>query len=407
MNNRTIVKGKNMTNKFKFIISIVFIGILSAALAGCGALPTGANAADATEVPIVGSPNSFHAEGKVVPAQFSTLAFFPNGGKVGEILVDEGQSVQAGDALIALTDTESLQAAVESARQAEVNAQKALDNLNDTADLEREQAYKTWQDAKKELLDAQVILNDLDDKEYQDDLGDLEDDVDDEREDLEDEQDNLDKYANLDPSSNKRKNAQEDYDDQEQEYLDAVYERDLKISELETARANVDALTAKVADAERLYNQKETGPDSVELAKTEAALAAARAQLLSAERALTDATLTAPFDGIVVDLFDLTPGTILAAGQQAAQMADLNSLYVETKDLTELDVVKVQVGDAVVINADALPGETLTGTVESVKQVYGEYSGDIVYTVRILLDNPPDTLRWGMTVDVQFEQAED
>lgn len=394
-----------MTNQIKLTISIVLIAVFGLAIAGCGALPTGANPA-ATEMPVVGSPNSFHAEGKVVPGQYATLSFFPNGGKVGELLVSEGQPVQAGDGLVDLTDIESLHAAVESARQAVVDARQEVDHLNDTADLEREQAFKAWQDAKKELLDAQVILNDLDDKEYQDDLGDLEDDVDDEREDLEDEQEDLDKYANLDPASDKRKNAQEDYDDQEQQYLEAVYERDLKINELDIAHANVDAASAKVADAERLYNQKEDGPDSVEMAKAQAALTAAQAQLASAERALSSATLSAPFDGVVVDLFDLAPGTVVSAGQQVAQIADLSELYVETKDLTELDVVKVNVGDVVTVTADALPGEPLTGTVEAVKQVYGEYSGDIVYTVRIALDNPPDTLRWGMTVDVQFEQAE-
>jgi hypothetical protein len=53
------------------------------------------------------------------------------------------------------------------------------------------------------------------------------------------------------------------------------------------------------------------------------------------------------------------------------------------------------------LTTDALPGVSFSGTVESIKKVYGEYSDDIVYTVRIKLNEPAADLKWGMTVDAQ------
>ena len=77
------------------------------------------------------------------------------------------------------------------------------------------------------------------------------------------------------------------------------------------------------------------------------------------------------------------------------EMADFSAWYVETKDLTELDVVKVKVGDEVELAADALPGVVMKGTVHSIKQVYGEYSGDVVYTIRIQITDPSEPASLG------------
>jgi multidrug resistance efflux pump len=84
-------------------------------------------------------------------------------------------------------------------------------------------------------------------------------------------------------------------------------------------------------------------------------------------------------------------------------VADLSKMYVETDDLTEIEVVDVEVGQKVTVVADALPEVEMTGTVESINQVFEEKRGDITYTVRIILDDPDPRLRWGMTVVVTFE----
>jgi HlyD family secretion protein len=75
---------------------------------------------------------------------------------------------------------------------------------------------------------------------------------------------------------------------------------------------------------------------------------------------------------------------------------------VETNDLTEIEVVKIQQGQAATVVPDALPEASIAGTVESINDVYEEKRGDITYTVKIALTDPPPQLRWGMTVAVTF-----
>jgi hypothetical protein len=76
---------------------------------------------------------------------------------------------------------------------------------------------------------------------------------------------------------------------------------------------------------------------------------------------------------------------------------------VETRDLTELDVVKVKPGQQVRVKPDALPELELTGTVESIDQIFTERIGDVLYTVHIRLNETDPRLRWGMTVNAVFE----
>ena len=72
-------------------------------------------------------------------------------------------------------------------------------------------------------------------------------------------------------------------------------------------------------------------------------------------------------------------------------------------ELTELEVVDVAVGQDVSIAADALPDVEMHGTVEKISQSYKSQGGDILYTVRIKVDDVDPRMRWGMTVEVTFE----
>lgn len=87
----------------------------------------------------------------------------------------------------------------------------------------------------------------------------------------------------------------------------------------------------------------------------------------------------------------------------AVKVADTSSWYVETSDLTELEVVKVALGQKVTFTPDALPDVEMSGVVESISQAFLAQGGDILYKVRIKLDKIDPRLLWGMTVEVTFE----
>lgn len=123
----------------------------------------------------------------------------------------------------------------------------------------------------------------------------------------------------------------------------------------------------------------------------------------AAQANLDNLELKSTIDGTIVDL-NLKVGEDVSPAKPVIRISDLSKLYVETDDLTEIEVVNIKIGQKVGIVADALPSVEMTGVVEEINQVYEEKRGDITYTVRILVDNPDPLLRWGMTVVTTFEK---
>ena len=135
----------------------------------------------------------------------------------------------------------------------------------------------------------------------------------------------------------------------------------------------------------------------------EARVAAAQKQLQIAENAPADLELRAPFAGTVMDI-DLFIGQYVTTGQNAILLADLSEWFIETDNLTEIEVVNVNVGQQVTVVPDALPNMNMTGEVASISSVFEEKRGDITYTVRISVPITDPRLRWGMTVSVTFNK---
>jgi multidrug resistance efflux pump len=97
-------------------------------------------------------------------------------------------------------------------------------------------------------------------------------------------------------------------------------------------------------------------------------------------------------------------GELLALGQPFGVLADLSKWYVETVDLTEIDVVNANEGQVVQVSVDALPDVPVRGAVESISSTFQNIRGDITYVARIKLEHSDAKLRWGMTVLVTFSQ---
>ncbi|HRO91397.1 MAG TPA: HlyD family efflux transporter periplasmic adaptor subunit, partial [Promineifilum sp.] len=132
--------------------------------------------------------------------------------------------------------------------------------------------------------------------------------------------------------------------------------------------------------------------------------AAAQSAVDAARAALARMTLVAPFAGTVAQI-DVEVGELVAPGVVVARLGSAAGWAMETTDLVELDVPAVTEGQAAVVTLDALPNETLRGTVIDIGRVPEIVRGDVVYRVRIALDDYPDLpLRWGMTADVVGER---
>jgi multidrug resistance efflux pump len=377
----------------KMLLALVIPTLL---LAACGG--------QQTPVPVQATPLSAGAvvaEGHLVPNDNLTMSFSVRG-KVAEILVKKGQKVREGDVLVRLADQEQAQAALAAAQLEQTTAQQNYDQLVRTEEQNRSEAWQAYMDAQKARATAQRKWDNLNVDNIEDRIDDAQAEVNDRKKDLEDAQDEFDKYINLDRNNSKRKSAKDKLDDAQLDYDNAVAKLESTTRERDSVRAALDQALANEAEAKHQYEISQNGPNAEQKALAEARLNNAKAQVSSAENTLANYELKAPFDGEVMDT-NVSVNEMVGPDTWAVIVADTSQWYIETSDLTELDVVNVAIGQNVNITADALPGVEMHGVVDEISRSYKTQSGDILYTVRVKVNDLDPRMRWGMTVEATFE----
>jgi RND family efflux transporter MFP subunit len=176
---------------------------------------------------------------------------------------------------------------------------------------------------------------------------------------------------------------------------------DTTILEAKVKEAEADVLAA---DAQiRYLNRLATDPLHFESAQAD--LVRAQALLDSAKATLlAQSTLTAPFAGTIISV-DISPGETVLPGQVVIILGDLSKYQIETTDLSERDVTRVQPGQPANVFIEAL-NEEFTGEVIDIDRVSSMLGGDVVFPVTIELEEQPKGLLWGMSADVQIQTAE-
>jgi multidrug resistance efflux pump len=340
------------------------------------------------------------AEGNLVPAKYLYLAF-PTGGRVEELLVEKGASVAQGDVLARLGEREQAQAALSTANLELESAQQALDSLNDNAALSNAQAWQALIEATESVNTAQVAWDDVDTTEFQDKIDDAKQKVLDAQKDVDDAQEEFDKYADFAQDNPTREDAQSALDDAERSLHEAILERDRLVNQRDLAEANLQAAQAAYDLARVNYESSRTGPDPDVLSLAQLRMENAQAQVAAAQMGLDNMDLKAPFAGTIVDV-NIKTGELVGNDRWAILIADTSQWYVETNDLTELEVVQIDVGQEATLLPDALPDVSLSGEVTEISDMFTTQTGDILYKVRILVQESDPRLRWGMTVEVDF-----
>jgi HlyD family secretion protein len=379
----------------------VAAGLGLAACSGASGL-FGASAAVPTAMPVVTKEAAVTAEGRVVPNHSVDLAF-TQAGRLGQIAVAQGDALEKGALVASLDEQEQALAALRAAEAEERTAQQAVDDLTNDASLATSQAQYAVAQANTRLTEAQKSYDDSQTQDFKDRLDDKETTVQDRKDTLDDRKDDLDKYNNLDPDNTLRRNVQDSYDAAKEDYDQALYERDQLINQSQEANRGLTLAQEELKKAQRELDKVNDGPNKDLLGEAQKQLGAAEANVQAAQRALDDLDLHAPFAGTVAEVRSLEPGDVVTAGQTVVVLVDDSAWYVETTDLTELDVVKLKDGDEVTVEFDALPDIAVNGEVTRIARTYTEKSGDILYQVRIKLTNPPAELRWGMTANVLFD----
>ena len=349
--------------------------------------------------------NEMVIEGHLVPKSSAILSFAATG-EVSEVLVDEGEPVEAGQVIARLGGKQQSEATEKAAELELLSAQQGLQDLYDTQEVLKNQAFMELQTARQAEWEAQRHLDSITGDRLQNEIAGAE--------------------AQLVLAENNLENANNTYDDYEDEAEDsttrAYYQVQLTEAQraYDTAEQQLDDLqgegytfnlqqaedSLEVAKtqrklAEEHYADVSQGPDSGTLYIANARVSAAETNLAAARAVLEQYDIRSPAAGTLVES-NLNMGELVMLGQPVAKWADLSEWYVETTDLTEIDVVKVELGQTVEVAADALPDNKMSGTVTAIQDTFQEIRGDITYVTRIKLEETVPGLRWGMTVLVNF-----
>lgn len=183
------------------------------------------------------------------------------------------------------------------------------------------------------------------------------------------------------------------------------------VAEVDEAEAS---LRRAEAAAERAQVQLEQLPDNatpgqIEIAQTDLRLAQAdvelaEATLTAAETALRQTELRSPIAGTVASIA-ISSGELAFAGTTIITVADMSSWLIETTDVSELEVVRIAVGDTVDVTFAALPDLVLRGLVDRIQVRGTTESGQVQFAVVIRPDEHLTRLRWNMSAQVRIEPS--
>lgn len=346
------------------------------------------------------------AEGQLLP-KTSTWLSFQTTGRVESILVEEGDEVKKDQPLIRLEGSDRAESELAAAQSALF---LALQNLNDAknsgalkgaAELELAEAQRAYNRAlynynshmksqgsleEIELYKAKVII-------AQDKVDDLQEDLDGMSERADDDVLKAEVVAKL----NMALMELDDIEDNYQYYKDPPDDIDV-----DRLQAELDIAEARVEDAQRDLDRLKDGPGQESLASLQAAADQAQAEADNAQWAYDQLVLKAPYAGEFVEC-DLTVGEFVTVGQKVALVADFSQWLVETTDLDEMEVTRIDVTQPVNMTADAITDKEYSGTLEKVSEYYTDDNGDVLYTATVEIKDIDEQLRWGMTMQLVFK----
>jgi len=171
------------------------------------------------------------------------------------------------------------------------------------------------------------------------------------------------------------------------------------VAQVQADKAGLDAAQAQVAQADAQVAA------AMQVQTQQAQAASQAAALHNARLAVANATITAPFDGIVVSR-SLDPGAYVAPGTSTPilTIADLDQINV-TVNVTEVQIAAIQRGAPAQVTVDAYPDRTFRGTVSRI----AGGADPITRTVQVEIDiaNPGHLLRPGMYATAQLSAGAD
>ncbi|MFB0536499.1 MAG: HlyD family efflux transporter periplasmic adaptor subunit [Anaerolineae bacterium] len=195
------------------------------------------------------------------------------------------------------------------------------------------------------------------------------------------------------------KNLPTEADLQEAKANLAHAEAQLELEQAGPTEQEVMASASSVAIAQAQLELTKAGSRPEDVAVVEAQMQQAHTILEKAKQALPRGQLLAPFDGTISAVY-LSQGEWAEAGAPVVELLDTTRWRVETRNVSELNIGRIGVGQEAIVRVMAFRGEELRGRVDAISPVAVVQQGDTTYTVFIELEPTDLNLRPGMNAEV-------
>ena len=328
------------------------------------------------------------------------------GGRVLKVVAKRGQTVKAGETLVLLEPKDidasyaEAQAGLRQAEakyalltagfrkeeieQAEAAVKQAQAELNQLVSGPRQQeidqAAAEWKAAKAQAENAQKFLQ------------------------------------RMDGLAKRELIAKQEYDDalakaDEAEQKMAAVREHYNLLLAGTRKEEIERARQRLAEADAKGRQLRSGFRKEEIAQAKSEMEGARARVQLMQAQLEETVIKAPVDALI-DTLDLEPGDLVGAGKPVATLLRTGSLWVRAY-LPEAQLGFVQPGLAVKVRVDSFPGKDFRATVRRIFR-QGEFTPRNVQTheeralqvfqTEVVIDDPDNVLRPGMSADVTIEK---
>jgi RND family efflux transporter MFP subunit len=168
--------------------------------------------------------------------------------------------------------------------------------------------------------------------------------------------------------------------------------------ETNNARSALQAAQAALASAKA--NLGQTQVDAQTVAANKGALTQAEASVTLLQTQISQASIYAPFDGVVTQRF-LDPGALASASSPVVKVSQISTVYVNA-NVPDEDLPYVRRGTPVTFTTTSVPGKTFSATISDVNAT--PTAGTLSYRARVQQDNSDGLLRGGMLVTLNVRK---
>lgn len=210
-------------------------------------------------------------------------------------------------------------------------------------------------------------------------------------------------------------NAQLNYWKAEVKRISFLVPKKLATTEqLEQTQLQYEIALAGVDQAEQNLNLLKEGPRKEDIERAEQEYAARIEARELAKQQLSYTTLQSPVDGMVT-LRLSEKGEVVSPGQPVIRVAELANTWVRGY-ISEANLGRVRLGQPATIKVDSYPDKEFSGTLTFISPVAEftpktvetrELRVDLVYRIKVQVDNPDGLLKIGMPADIHLQPIAD